>query len=169
MEYTSTHAEFSDDRKYRYTLERRWGLPSPTIMFICLNPSTADEKLDDPTIRRCVGFSDREGFQNMILCNIFAFRATDPKDMKAAEYPIGADNDMWIKKIAKDAKKIVLAWGTHGDYLKREDQVVAMLRTYVLTLNLLGKPLYCLGTTINRHPKHPLYLAKNTSLIEYKY
>jgi hypothetical protein len=143
-------AEFSDCRKYRYTLTRYWDETKPYCMFVCLNPSTADETKDDPTVRRCINYSKDWGFGGFIMVNLFAFRATDPKDMKAEYEPIGKHNDAWIKHMSYKAGIVVAAWGTHGVFLRRNEEVLELLK---------GK-LYYLELSKDLHPKHPLYLKK---------
>jgi hypothetical protein len=118
-------------------------------MFIGLNPSTADEVRDDPTIRRCIGFAKQWGYGALCMTNIFAFRATDPKVMKAASDTVGPDNDKWLSRCAKDAEVVIAAWGVHGSYLARDEKV----------LKLIGNVM-CLGLTRGSNPRHPLYLLK---------
>ena len=99
--YIRTGAEFSKDRIHRYALYRVWDESKPLIMLIGLNPSTADENKDDPTIKRCVSFAKHWGYGGLIMVNIFAYRATDPRKMKKATDPVGPDNDKWIRKLAR--------------------------------------------------------------------
>jgi hypothetical protein len=120
-------------------------------MFIGLNPSTADDQEDDPTVRRCIGFGRNWKFGGLILVNLFAYRSTDPAHLLDAVDPIGPENDRQILENARAAARIVLAWGTGGGFLDRDQHVLSLLRGG-----------YCLGTTKNGHPKHPLYLAGNT-------
>jgi len=154
----------SNDRVYRYTLWRqvppildfqeerfKWGT-SDYIQFIGLNPSTADEVQDDPTIRRCRYFAARMGFKWLCMTNLFAFRATDPDDMKKAEHPIGPANTNWLEAIAKGAGLVIAAWGVHGRFMNRDMQIRGVISN-----------LYCLGKTKDGHPRHPLYL-KNTAV-----
>jgi hypothetical protein len=122
-------------------------------MFIGLNPSTADEMHDDPTIRRCKEFARSWGCDALVMTNLFAWRSTDPREMKAAEDPIGQDNDEWLERIAELAHVRVAAWGVHGFWLERAMQVAAVL-----------PDLQCLGTTKDGHPRHPLYVAAATPL-----
>lgn len=141
---------FSPCRQYRYTLWREWDMLNPKYaMFVGLNPSTADETQDDPTIRRCVGFAKAWGYGALCMTNLFAFRATDPKVMKAASDPIGPDNDEWLKRMAAGASVIVAAWGTHGCLGHRN----------IVVMDLLPG-LMCLGKTKDDYPRHPLYLPK---------
>ena len=118
-----SNAKFSKDRVYRYALWRTWDQSLKKLLFIGLNPSTADEIKDDPTMRRCIRFSKDFGFGGFIMANIFAFRSTDPKKLKKIKNPIGKKNDYWIKKLNKEAGMTIAAWGTHGDYLDRGKEV----------------------------------------------
>ena len=144
-------ADFSPCRDYRYTLWRWWDQEKPYVMFIGLNPSTADEIEDDPTIRRCINFAKSWGYGGFCMTNLFALRATDPKNMINHSVPIGQSNDMWITDIASDAGIISAAWGTNGNHLNRDKDV----------LELLDK-MYCLGKTKDGFPKHPLYIKADT-------
>lgn len=150
-------ALFSICRRYRYRLWRSWDTEKPLVAFIGLNPSTADETLDDPTIRRCIGFARDWGFGGMAMLNIFAFRATDPKVMKAAADPIGPANDVWLAKTAGEVSLTVACWGSHGSHLDRGAQVLR---------SVLTGPLKCFGLTAGGQPKHPLYLARTCPLVE---
>ena len=143
-------AEFSDDRVYRYVLWRKWNKEKPKVVFIGLNPSTADEEINDPTITRCENFALKWKFGGLFMLNIFAFRATDPRRMKAALDPVGPGNDDWIIKVVEKAGPIVLAWGNNGDYMNRGKAVIELLHEF---------DLYYLGDlTKGGHPRHPLYL-----------
>ena len=143
-------AIFSEDQKYRYTLWREWDLfNSNFVMFIGLNPSTATETLDDPTIRRCKGFAKEWGYGAYCMTNLFAFRATDPKVMKSAQDPIGPENDKWIVQCAKEASLVVAAWGMHGSFLARDEEVLKLIENVM-----------CLGKTKEGYPRHPLYMLK---------
>lgn len=146
-------AIFSKCRKYRYVLRRIWDESKPYAMFICLNPSTADETKDDPTVRRCINYSKDWGYGGFVMMNLFAFRATDPKVMKAYPLSIGPNNTYWIEEMAKDAGIIIAAWGVHGAFKARS--------TAVLTLPALKGKIHYLELTKSNQPKHPLYLKKN--------
>lgn len=152
-------AFFSDDRVYRYALTRVWDNTLPKMMFVGLNPSTADETKLDPTLRRVVRFADREGCGALSMTNLFAFRATKPSNMKAANDPVGPANDIWLRGLADVSAYIVVGWGTHGGYRARDRQVDSLLH---------GFELKCLGVTKDGHPKHPLYLRKDAPLITYR-
>lgn len=139
-------ARFSPCRRYRYALWRRWG-PGPYVLFIGLNPSTADEHADDPTIRRCLGFARAWGYQALVMANLFAWRATDPQEMKRAVAPIGPDNDAVLERLARSAERVVAAWGAQGVHLGRAAAVrQALPGLQVLRLTRTGQP------------GHPLYL-----------
>ncbi len=139
-------ATLSPCRAYRYALWRRWGR-GPYAMFIGLNPSTADETNDDPTIRRCIGFARAWGYEALCMTNLFAYRATQPADMKKAADPVGWENDGALKMLARDAGVVVAAWGAHGTFKGRDQSV------------RLGVPnLHYLRLTKDGHPGHPLYL-----------
>lgn len=141
---------FSDDRIYRYRLMHEWDASMKRVAFIMLNPSTADEQQLDPTLRRCKAFAMRWGFGSMEIGNLFAFRATDPDDMKAARDPIGPGNDDALRDIAYDADLVVCAWGAGGDFMDRDEHVIAKLRRL--------HELHAIAFTGNDMPRHPLYL-----------
>lgn len=144
-------AKFSPCRTWRYSLSRIWSSKLPPVLFIGLNPSTADETLDDPTIRRCMRFAKSWGYGGIHMANIFAFRATKPEDMKAAVDPVGPDNDLVIAELVKGCPLAIAAWGVHGAFGDRWRIVAAMI-----------PELHCLGLTKDGHPKHPLYLKADT-------
>lgn len=150
-----TGAVFSPCRQWRYTLWRRF-TPNAQLermcVFIGLNPSTADETQDDPTIRRCIQFSKDWGFAGYVMLNLFAFRATDPKDMKAVADPIGEQNNEAIFQVTRGAGRVVAAWGNHGLYRYRS----------VFVREMLPDATYHLGLTKSGQPKHPLYLRRDT-------
>ena len=150
-------AIFSDNRKYRYTLWRTWDSKMGYAMFIGLNPSTADERLDDPTIRRCMGFSKDWGYGGMIMTNLFAFRATNPQDMKNAKDPIGPKNDYFIRVCSGYASITIAAWGVNGIYLQRDKCVISLIPNK-----------HVLGFTKAGHPLHPLYLSKKLRPIKWE-
>lgn len=148
-------ATFSECRTYRWILWRKWDDALPPCVFIGLNPSTADETEDDPTIRRCVGFAQSWGLGGLVMLNAFAFRATDPKVMMAAGDPVGEANDRTIALVTYAAScqrgRIIAAWGAHcPDERQRE------------VCRQVNGELYCLGRTKSGKPKHPLYLRADT-------
>lgn len=149
-----TSAEFSKCRTWRYTLTRSWS-NRPNVLFILLNPSTADETNPDPTLTRAIGFARDWNFGGLVFCNLFAFRATIPKDMKQAPDPIGPQNDYHIMTQAQKANQIIVAWGVDGDYRSRDVAVLKLLKDSRFKL-------VCLGKTKNGFPKHPLFLPRTT-------
>ncbi|USN99319.1 MAG: DUF1643 domain-containing protein [Phycisphaeraceae bacterium] len=151
-------AQFSPCRRYRYTLTRVLRERDTSMMTIIgLNPSTATETTDDPTVRRCIRFAIREGFGRFVMLNAFGYRATDPADMKAQRDPVGPGNDEAIRRVVGDADLTVFAWGTHGAHLGRHDRV----------LELVG-PRHCLGVTKAGLPRHPLYLRRDVAIVPYE-
>jgi hypothetical protein len=146
-------ARFSEDRRHRYDLVRPLAKDGKVVNFIALNPSTADETTNDPTVRRCIGFADSWGARLLVVTNIFAFRATDPRVMKKADDPVGPDNNAALIEWATKADVVVAAWGTHGAFKSRGQEVLDLLSSVA--------DLHALGLTNHGHPKHPLYLARN--------
>ena len=144
-------AIFSECRKYRYVLWRTWRGGS-RVVFIGLNPSTADETHDDPTIRRCIGYAKEWGVGGICMLNIFAFRAANPKDIRLVEDPIG-DNEYYLKAFCNMfSSNVIACWGIWGSHCNRGKQVIEMLGR---------ENLSCLGLTKGGQPKHPLYLKRD--------
>lgn len=160
-------ASFSGDpdRTYRYTLTRMWG-ETPPAVWIMLNPSKADAFEDDPTIRRCIGFTRRLAPEAGGLCvvNLYALRATDPAELWTHRDPVGPAGDYYLGSRAisgaLDGRLVIAAWGMHGARNGRGPQVAAELAA-------AGVKLMCLGTTAAGHPRHPLYLKSDTHLEPY--
>jgi hypothetical protein len=147
----ASEAVYSDCEAYRYLLTRTWG-KGPKALFVMLNPSTATEVQNDPTVERCERRARTLGYGAFRVTNIFAYRATDPKVMRAVADPVGPDNDAAILESAGWADFVVCAWGNHGLHLGRGDQVADLLRK-------TGAPLFHLGLTGQGQPKHPLYIG----------
>jgi len=147
-------AAFDATRRYRYLLWRRWRARGRSVVLVMLNPSTADATKNDATIRRCIGFAQCWGFAAMTAVNLFAWRATHPKDLRRAVEPVGPLNDEVIRDAAGRADRVVAAWGAHGDLLGRGDAVLASLRD-------VG-PVHAFGRTGTGQPAHPLRLARTT-------
>lgn len=145
-------AVYSDCERYRYSLTRIWDVAGRKALFVMLNPSTATEVQNDPTVERCERRARALGFGAFQVTNIFAWRDTDPRKMRAAVDPVGAENDAAILSGVNWADQVVAAWGTHGAHLDRGPAVEQLLRG-------TGHPLYHLGLTKDGHPKHPLYIA----------
>jgi hypothetical protein len=144
-------AVYSDCTAYRYLLTREWG-PGPRALFIMLNPSTATEFQNDPTVERCERRARALGFGAFRVTNIFAFRATDPRVMRAVPDPVGPENDAAILQSVPWADWVICAWGSHGAHLGRGAAIAASLRA-------TGVPLWHLGLTRAGAPKHPLYIG----------
>ncbi|MEJ6402453.1 DUF1643 domain-containing protein [Yoonia sp. 2307UL14-13] len=140
-------AVYSECEMYRYALTREWGA-GKRLVFIMLNPSKATELANDPTIERCQRRAVALGFGAFRVVNLFAWRATDPRDLRAAAEPIGVANDPTIQEAVAWADQVIAAWGVHGDLLGRGEAVKAKL----------DGPIYTLGLTKHGHPRHPLYL-----------
>jgi len=165
IETQPSGAVFSSCRLYRYKLWRNWSFDSALfpqdnfayVAFIGLNPSTADEHQDDPTIRRCIRFARDWGYDAMVMLNLFAYRATEPADMKAIDEPkcVIANNDYAIAQTAHDAALTVACWGVHGEHKQRGERVRTILDE-VCTLQHFGE-------TRDGHPRHPLYLRADTA------
>lgn len=143
-------AVFSPCRTYRYQLWRRWR-PGPYANFICLNPSDADELIDDKTAVRIVDYTDTWGYGAACVTNLNAFCTKHPKEMKRAADPVGPDNDRHILEIAAGAAIHIAAWGTHGAFNNRDVEVASLLKVQ----------LYCLVVTKDGHPHHPLRLRRS--------
>jgi hypothetical protein len=140
-------AVFSDCEQYRYVLRRAWDAGRKSVLFIGLNPSTANATLNDPTIRRCIGFARDWGYGSMLMANLFAYRATEPCVLLRVHDPIGPRNNWWLSVLQRRVELVVAAWGIHGTLLARDIAVCSKL-----------SEVYCLGLTKAGHPKHPLYL-----------
>lgn len=161
--------EFSPCRNYRYSLWRRWNDDNLApftgsrmlqyLMVIGLNPSTADETKNDPTIRRCIDFAARWGYGSLCMTNLFAWRDTRPQAMKAQLLPVGMDNDFWLSSIANGAGMILAAWGKHGSHGGRDKDVMQILK---------WREVHCLKTNLDGTPMHPLYVDSETKPIIYK-
>lgn len=155
-------AIFSTSKKHRYLLSRIWNQEKGIICFIGLNPSTADENIDDPTIRRCIRFTDSWGYGGIYMLNIFAYRATKQKNMYEADGQIGIANDAYIKTYSKMSVLSIIAWGAEPNY--SYDKMMFNLRVEKI-LPLIHNPHY-LALTKNGQPRHPLYLKKDLKPIE---
>jgi hypothetical protein len=152
-------ASFSLDRTERYRLWRIWREnESQFIMFIGLNPSTADEYYDDPTVSKCMMFAAKWKYAGMYMANLFAYRATDPQALHKKLLTDGIDNtpnDRHLQYMMSQSKLIVVCWGNNGMWGNRYRQIVEMMR---------DKDLYCFGINQTGMPIHPLYIPKKTKL-----
>lgn len=147
---TFSTAVYSDCEAYRYALTREWSASGGRIAFVMLNPSTASELRNDPTIEGCERRARQMGAGAFQVVNLFAYRATDPRDLKAANAPLGPENDAVLRQAAEWADQVICGWGVHGAHQGRGPAVEAMLREG-------GVDLYHLGLSKDGHPRHPLY------------
>jgi hypothetical protein len=153
-------AKFDASGMYRYSLWRAWYIDHPRVGFIMLNPSTADERGNDPTIRRCIDFAHTWQFGSVEVVNLFAYRTTDARELIRVDDPVGKENDLFIDKAIEGCSTIVVSWGTKGRLLGRDRQVLQLL---------VGKQnVYCLGVTKDGHPRHPLYVRGDTRLVPFR-
>jgi hypothetical protein len=153
----TSSAVLSTCKRYRYRLDRRWGV-GPTMGFIMLNPSTADAEQNDPTIRRCIRFAQREGCGALLVVNVYPYRATDPEELWKLDYPTREgprEADVEFDKAVNAADVLVAAWGAGA----RGGEAGIMLA--------YGARLLCLGETKHGHPRHPLYVRGDTPLTPY--
>jgi hypothetical protein len=163
MSEVENGAVLSPCERYRYRLWRRWD-NRPLVAFIMLNPSTADAALDDPTIRKCMGFARRWNYGGIDVGNLFALRATDPEVMRRDNAPIGSENIEHLRRICADASQdgapIVCAWGAHGTHLSQAQNFIDMCRSW-------GVKLSALRFTKSGMPGHPLYIPYEAPLFEF--
>ena len=143
-------AVISECGQYRYRLDRWWGKGTRAV-FIMLNPSTADADMDDPTIRRCIGFAKAWGADGLTVVNLFAYRATDPEALRECSAPVGPENDHAIRRAVAGAQHVVAAWGTNSFIGGRAYRVKKIIKE-------MGATLRCLGRTNSGNPRHPLYV-----------
>jgi hypothetical protein len=169
MEFIKSTAHFSDCGKYRFHLSRVWDESKPSVCWCLLNPSTADAEKLDPTLTRCLNYSLDWGYGQMHVINAFAFRATDPTDMMAAEDPVGENvltggipvsNDGYMTLIPGICQMTVVGWGVGGEFKGRYRAIASLAKARNLQLK-------CLGRTKSGHPRHPLYLPRNAKLEEW--
>lgn len=156
----ASSAALSDCGAYRYELRRIWDPSRPLLGWGMLNPSVADSEINDPTIRRCVRFTQSWGYCGIVVGNLFALISTDPRELLAHPDPVGPENDAHLARIAEECAVLVCAWGAHRMAEQRAPRVMAGFRAQ-------GIPVHCLGITKAGHPKHPLYVAASTPLVPY--
>lgn len=152
-------ADFSRCGTYRYGLWRRWDTQLPQVLFVMLNPSTANATHNDPTIRRCINFAASWGFGGLYVGNLFAYRATRPNALLEADDPVGPENAYWLALLAHNCSAVVAAWGNAHlvDQLLTTDPLEG--------LRPLNLPMYAIAFTKAGTPKHPLYLRKESLLL----
>ena len=151
-------AIISKDKIYRYKLSRTWDSTKPTILFIGLNPSIANENVDDPTITRCINFAKDWGYGTLLMANLFAFRSTYPKDIYLIDDPIGKDNDHYLLECVTQSDLIVARWGNNGTYMNREKVITELVPN-----------LYCLQKNKNGTPHHPLRPPRNIHPVPFNF
>ena len=151
-------AIISDDKRYRYLLTRIWDNEKPLVNFIGLNPSTADQVDNDPTMRRCINFAKSWGYGGLYMTNLFAYRTSKPSELFTSKEPIGKENDKYLLETEKKVEAVVFAWGANGKFLHRDKKV----------LNIISKGYY-IALTKDKHPRHPLYLKADLTLKLFEY
>jgi hypothetical protein len=152
------HTILSPDRVYRYCLERAWLYGVGTVLFVLLNPSTADENHNDNTIRRGICFAQDWGFQRLLVCELFGIRSRDPRVLLKHPDPVGPENDRYLLQAARESDMTVFAWGNWGKVRYRSAAVSKLFA---------GRDVKCFGMTQQGEPRHPLYVAKNAALIPF--
>lgn len=157
-------AELSGCRLYRYRLTRIWtgDENGPRMVnFVMLNPSTADDLQDDPTIRRCIRFAKDWGYDGLHVTNLYALRATDPRRLKEVDDPYGIQNSAHLTSVAARAARVVVAWGNRAPMDFSLGVAISLRR-----ISREGV-IYCLGITKKGQPVHPLYQPADAVLIPY--
>jgi len=158
--YIDRGAEFDDTERYRFRLWRTWGFGA-AVLWIMLNPSTADAYELDPTLKKVLGFSERMGFEKFFVGNVYGLRTTDPKGLWDVDDPVGPGNLMAIEAMAAESELVMVGWGTHA----KPDDVEAVASV----LERVVKPVECLRVTKHGHPEHPLYVPYATTPQPYPY
>lgn len=153
-----TGACFDVSGIYRYSLWRIWDKSAPKLVFIMLNPSTADAQINDPTIRRCLGFAQAWGYGCLEVVNLFGLRTPNPQTLRQVPDPVGDQCDAYIQTAAQRADQIILAWGNWGKLSGRDQAVIKLLAAY---------KLHCLGLNQSGQPRHPLYLKRDVQPMPY--
>ncbi len=143
------------DGPYRYNLWRTWDFIKGQVVWVMLNPSTADANADDPTIRRCINFARDWGYGGIVVVNLFGLRATDPKKIKNHADPVGPKNDEMLLRQCQLGEVVICAWGNHGLYLGRDKIITELLNSRGVDTYRLGAP------TKEDSPRHPLYMRKD--------
>jgi hypothetical protein len=149
-------ARFDPTGQYRYLLERQWG-DAPRLAIVMLNPSRADGRVDDPTVRRCMGLAQGWGFGAIAVVNLFAYRSPHPRLLRQVPNPVGPENDAVLGEVAAQAGNILLAWGNGGSLGERDRAVLRLLAPH-------RARLYCLGRNATGQPRHPLYAPRHVPL-----
>jgi hypothetical protein len=151
-------ASFDNTATYRYNLWREWDSNAPRVGFVMLNPSRADAIVDDPTIRRCIGFARSWGFGGLEVVNLFAYRTAHPNELRKVNNPVGVENDRYLASLNQRVDRVIVAWGNWGTWQNRDKATLQILNREII---------YCLGMTQSGQPKHPLYISADTSLLPF--
>lgn len=153
-------ALLSPCERYRYRLWRRWDVATPVMVWVMLNPSTADADVDDPTIRKCKGFARAHGYGGIIVVNLFAWRATDPKELSKVADPVGPENDEHIKwAVRAPMATVVAGWGSDKSARRRAGHVRTLIRVN-------GRDIKCFRkSAATGAPWHPLYLPYESPMV----
>jgi hypothetical protein len=151
-------AEFDATGQYRYRLGRRWDPQRPAITFVMLNPSRADHRQEDPTLRRCLGLAQGWGYGALTVVNLFAHCSSQPQALQRVPDPVGPENDRFLLAACTDTPTLVLAWGNSGSLYGRDRAVFHRLEPY-------RDRCYCLGRNQTGQPRHPLYVRRQTPLL----
>jgi hypothetical protein len=154
-------ATFSEDRRFRYLLWRTFG-EGPAVAYVLLNPSTADEARNDPTVERCVRRGLTMDYAKVLVTNIFALRSTDPGELYRAQDPVGPENDRAIVQATRRAHLVICGWGNHGEFRGRGSEVLKLLQA-------AGVAPHCLTVTRSGQPGHPLYVGYNVQPRRWEY
>ena len=142
-------AIISSCKKYRYELRRVWDPSMPWVLFVCLNPSTADHESEDNTSRVCINYAKRWGYGGLVIANLFAYRSTDKSKLYLVDDPVGPDNDKHLERLSAEATETVCAWTDDGAFKDRDLRVLPML--------INPK---CLARLKSGRPGHPLYKSR---------
>ncbi|HEY9777359.1 MAG TPA: DUF1643 domain-containing protein [Planktothrix sp.] len=154
-------ARFDRTRQYRYALWRQWDSTLPCVAFIMLNPSQADAVKNDQTISNCIAFAMHLGFGAMEVVNLFAYRTSDPRELRQVLDPVGTNNDRFIRDACKRADRLIVAWGNHGALGDRSGAVKGILA------EVDRDKISCFGITMQGHPRHPLYVKRSAPLQQF--
>lgn len=155
-----SNVSFDETKTYRYALERNWDETKGRVLFIMLNPSSADDMSEDRTSKRCLDFAKTLGYGSLEIVNLFAYIATDRKQLLAVEkeVAIGPENENYVIRALNRADMILAAWGENCKYHRRDKDIQALFGGY---------HIHCLGKTRQGFPRHPLYLSRDTQPIDY--
>lgn len=155
-------AIFDGTGHYRYLLRRIWDADGPRVVFVMLNPSTADSERDDPTIRRCIGLARSWGFGSLEVVNLFAYRTPKPNALRTVEDPVGPENDRHLVRAVGAGAHVVVAWGNAGALFGRGAEIMPHLD------DAARAGIYCLGWTRANHPRHPLFVPAGTVSVPWR-